>query len=474
MTETNTDTERDTDDTDEQQDHDIDVEQVSADELPEPDFEGHLPPDDLEVDGDNPNEMDDEMFSLLCERIRTRGWVGNAIVTDTEGTIADGEHRWKAAKELGLDEIPVKQYALDDDERRLWRQELNKIHGEHDKERDALEFDLITADDQLRDDTLDLLDTQDESLDEYLDLIRMDPPEKDVHAHGYDADNLNVHYQDCIAGMREHLDDNSVDMVFTSPPYNQQLGAGNDKKLRDTEAYEDDMDPSEYRAFIEDVFEELARVVKPTGHIFFNIGLRYNDGTITVPHWVPDLCPVTWRSYIVWNKNNTGRASISLQENGRFAGTWEPVYHFAEHPEPLRNRRNFDVWNAQQSSDEPGHDTGKHPAPFSVDLVDTAINATTDEGDLVLDPFLGSGTTAVAAINRDRDYIGFELDDEGAYKPIIQRRLRDAIRAKTASVNTPADGEQGVTSDEEGEPATDGGESTADDDTQTDGEVADG
>jgi len=66
-------------------------------------------------------------------------------------------------------------------------------------------------------------------------------------------------------------------------------------------------------------------------------------------------------------------------------------------------------------------------------LVTKAIDAATSEGDTILDPFMGSGTSAVAAIQNDRDYIGFELDEEGAYKPIIERRIGEAKRVVEAN-----------------------------------------
>ena len=70
----------------------------TLDDLPQPDYEGTVAVDDLETDGDNPNEMSDEQFGLLCDRMRQNGWLGGPVVTNTEGLIADGEHRWRAAQ----------------------------------------------------------------------------------------------------------------------------------------------------------------------------------------------------------------------------------------------------------------------------------------------------------------------------------------------------------------------------------------
>ena len=63
------------------------------------------------------------------------------------------------------------------------------------------------------------------------------------------------------------------------------------------------------------------------------------------------------------------------------------------------------------------------------------IDAYSYPGDTILDPFMGSGTTAVAAIYRDRDYVGFELDEMGQYQPIVERRISEAERQVEASVN---------------------------------------
>lgn len=395
------------------------TDELTLDDLPQPEEETTVSPDNLEVDGDNPNSQTDEMFGLLCDNMRKRGWIGNDIVADTDGLIADGEHRWRAAQEIGLTEVPVKLYDITDEERRLWRQELNKISGEHDSKRDALEYDYL-LDNGMSDEVQSLTRAAGEDLDDLLEEIKLqgDRPAQ----YEYDPEH-NVYFEDCIEGMRERLDDNSVDMVFTSPPYNVDIEYGE---------YDDDQTMEEYRQFLTDVFAELARVVKDDGHIFINHQHSYQDGKVHRNGWMDDLMPLPLRSYIIWAKEKGIKTSLSgLNGNGSFVPIWEFILHFSEDPRPLDNTPQYGLWEINSLS---GRDSGEHPAAYPVELPQKALEAATDQGDLILDPFMGSGTTAVAAIQNDRDYIGFELDAEN-YRPVIERRISEAKRAKESSVN---------------------------------------
>jgi len=195
---------------------------LTLDDLPQPVEQTTVHPDELYVDGDNPNEQQEETFGLLCDNMRAKGWLGNAIVADTDGCIADGEHRWRAAQEIGLTEVPVKQYDIDDAERRLWRQELNKIAGEHDAKRDALEYDQLLSE-GYTEEVDALTDAADEDLDELLAEIRVDTSQP--AGYEYDPDH-NVYFEDCVEGMRERLGDDSVDCVITDPPYGMSFQSG--------------------------------------------------------------------------------------------------------------------------------------------------------------------------------------------------------------------------------------------------------
>ena len=397
----------------------------TLDDLPQPAHKGTVDPESLETDGDNPNEMSDEQFGLLCDRMRQNGWLGGPIITNTDGLIADGQHRWQAAQEIGLTEVPVKQYDIDDATRRLWRQELNKIHGEHDTKRDALEYDYL-LDNGKTDEVQALTNAADEDLDELLAEIKIDSSKPAMYE--YDTDH-SVYFEDCVEGMKERLDDDSVDMVFTSPPYNVEKTATQGRES-ETVDYEDNKSVEEFREFIRTVVSELDRVVKGDGHIFINLDPVYNEGYVESHEWLRNATSRKLKSKIIWSKKQGHRPY--LPQKGQFQRDYEPIYHFSDSVAPLNDLGARSVWEVTASVDA-NEINGKHPAPYPVELVNRAIEAVASDGDVVLDPFMGSGTTAVAAIQNHCDYVGFELDEEGAYKPIIERRIGEAKRQVAAN-----------------------------------------
>ena len=90
--------------------------------------------------------------------------------------------------------------------------------------------------------------------------------------------------------------------------------------------------------------------------------------------------------------------------------------------------RRFNIWKYEQTQ---GHDaySKKHPAPFPEQLAQDHIISWSNEGDVVLDPFMGSGTTAVACIKTDRKYIGFELSEE--YCKMAEKRIEPYLMQQT-------------------------------------------
>lgn len=104
-----------------------------------------VPIDELTTDGFNPNFMSDKKFSALQANIKKYGFIV-PIITNNEGLVADGEHRLRAAKALGMKEVAAIQLPIKDVDRRILRQVLNKVKGEHDFMKDSEEFEKILED----------------------------------------------------------------------------------------------------------------------------------------------------------------------------------------------------------------------------------------------------------------------------------------------------------------------------------------
>jgi DNA modification methylase len=380
------------------------------------------------------------MFGLLCENLRAKGWIGNSIVANTgglpdydgdpEGLIADGEHRWRAAEEIGLEEVPVKFYEFEDDaERRLWRQELNKISGEHDRKRDALEYDLLLQEGR-SDDVQDLVDATGRDLDELLEEIRVDNGTPLVYDY---KPSHEVHFEDAVEGVRNRLDENSVDLVLTDPPYgvdvdlSETLGAEevDHAGSLENDGYKEAVDL--WRAIV----PELKRVLAPEGHLYaFASWKTYDDFRDVLEEVGFEVL-----NCVVWLKSTPNNQTAFGSGGVRYGYQHEFILyavHDTSEAQPLDRTMSDVILHKHSSADN------EHPTEKPVGLLETVLEQSTDQEDVVLDPFLGSGSTAVAAIQNERDIVGFELDEE-TYRQVIDRRIAEAERQLEAGVNAAAD-----------------------------------
>jgi DNA modification methylase len=394
-------------------------------DLPQPEYEGTVAVDALATDGDNPNEMTDEQFGLLCDRMRENGWLGGPIVTDTEGLIADGEHRWRAAQEIGLSEVPVRQFDIDDATRRLWRQELNKIHGEHDSKRDALEYDALLSE-GFTEEVEALTDAADEDLDELLAEIRVD--NSVGPAYEYDPEH-NVYFEDCVDGMRERVEDNSVACLLTDPPFgvNYGVGAGDFSTSAERSTLENNETLGEARELLDDVLSVFSEKATDDCHAY----IFANHKSETMVRELLDRHGWTLRSQLVWVKDSPmGLAALGNNVRSAYAPKHETAIFATRESENTRPVSNF----TDTVFEIPRVNNAEHPTEKPVPLLGPLVRNSTLEGELVCDPFMGSGATAIAAIQNDRDYVGFELDEDN-YRDVIERRIGEAKRQREAGVN---------------------------------------
>ena len=257
----------------------------------------------------------------------------------------------------------------------------------------------------------------------------------------------------CIVGDARNmsaLPDSSVALVVTSPPYfagkqyEEELGAGHVPS-----------DYVEFLAMLRDVFAECRRVLEPGGRIAVNIAnlgrKPYRSLAADVIRILQDDLQLLLRGEVVWQKGEGASGScawgsyrsavnpvlrdvterVVIASKGRFNRARTPEQRKADGL-PWKSTvgadeflsATLDVWQIDPESAR----RVQHPAPFPVELPERLIQLYTFAGDVVLDPFLGSGSTLVAAARQERRGVGYDLDP--AYVELARARVaaaRDAI-----------------------------------------------
>lgn len=199
---------------------------------------------------------------------------------------------------------------------------------------------------------------------------------------------IEIHNKDCIEALKE-MPDNSVDLVVTDPPYGMSFQS-NYRKDKHKKIEGDEYFPVE-------IVWELFRIARKGVYIF----CRW-DNMMELPK--PKSC-------LAWVKNNWSMGDLQ-HEHGR---QWEACLFYPQEGHEFI-KRIPDVIYADRTGNE------LHPTQKPVKLIKQIISA--NVGQVVCDPFLGSGTTAVACKQLGRDFIGFEIDKE--YCEIAKKRLEQS------------------------------------------------
>jgi len=229
----------------------------------------------------------------------------------------------------------------------------------------------------------------------------------------------------------EELPDNSVHLMVTSPPYN--VG----------KEYDQNLTLEEYREFLRRVWREVKRVLVPGGRACINIANLGRKPYIPLHCFIiEDMLDLGFlmRGEIIWNKGASGSPSTAW-------GTWlsarNPILRdvheyilvfskgmFTRKTVTKRkstiSREEFleftkSVWTFPA---EPASKIG-HPAPFPVELPYRLIQLYTFEEEIVLDPFMGSGQTAIAALKSGRHFVGYEIEEQ--YVRLAERRIEEFL-----------------------------------------------
>ena len=250
-----------------------------------------------------------------------------------------------------------------------------------------------------------------------------------------DIMELNLYLDQIICGdcldVMQKLPSESIDLIITSPPYNLKNSTGNGMKANTKSGkwagaslqngyshHDDNMPHSEYVAWQKQCLTEMFRLIKPTGAIFYNHKWRVQNGLLQDRQDIVGDFPV--RQIIIWKR----KGGINFNP-GYFLPTYEVIYLITKPDFKLAPKANAlgDVWEFTQEM------KNEHPAPFPVNLIERIISSTTAQ--IILDPFSGSGTTALVANMLNRNYIGIEISPE--YCEMAKKRIQDGTLQKKLS-----------------------------------------
>lgn len=231
----------------------------------------------------------------------------------------------------------------------------------------------------------------------------------------------------------KELPENSIDLIFTSPPYNFGL---------DYNTAEDGFGWKKYFDKLFTVFDECIRVLKYGGRIIVNIQPLFSD-YIPSHHVVSKFFmdrKLIWKGEIIWEKNNynckyTAWGSWKSPSNPYLKYTWEFLEIFAKGTLKKEGKREladisaeeFKKWVVGKWSIAPERNMKKyaHPAMFPEGLVERVLKLFSYKNDIVLDPFNGVGTTSVVARRLQRKYLGIDVSEDYCRK--AKERIKETL-----------------------------------------------
>jgi DNA modification methylase len=374
----------------------------------------HVSIDELRPDPANPRRISDQQIEALTRSLREYGFVQPVLARREDKTVIGGHQRLVAARRLGYKTVPVTWLDISVEQARLLNLALNKISGDWDLELLA----RLLSDLNVAEVDISLSGFQDDEVSKLLKSL--DHRERRERTESFDLDAaletaraapraqrgeswaLGDHRLMCgdacdLADVARLLDGKRTAMAFTDPPYNVGLGdhGGQQRGQRRRRLQNDALPVGEWEAFCRRWSRNLLASV---------------DGAIYVcmstKEW-PLVSAVLaeegahWSDTIVWAKDRfvLGRADYQRQYEPIWYGWRESASHYWN-----GDRDQGDLWRIERPSSSDAHPTMKPLA-----LVERAIENSSRPGDLVLDLFMGSGSTLVAAERTGRVCLGLEI-----------------------------------------------------------------
>lgn len=235
-----------------------------------------------------------------------------------------------------------------------------------------------------------------------------------------------IHLMDCLEGMKQ-MDDNSVDLIVTDPPYfienlktdlSEQSIRGSSKNSIFFNEFDHFKDLDAFKSFMFEVLGQFDRILRPKGQVYMFISYHHIE-------WFVAYIKEHFRFYkpLIWYKPDT----MGVFPN-QYGCNYEVILWFRTTKKGDKHKFINHIGNSQKdvftfysTNNAYRKEAGYHPTPKPIQLIRQFVLNSSNEGSLVLDAFMGSGTTAVACKQTGRNFIGFETNP--SYVDICNKRL---------------------------------------------------
>ncbi len=413
----------------------------------------YRPPSSLTPDPRNARTHPKRQIEQIVQSIRAFGFT-NPILADPDGNLIAGHGRLRAAKEMGLKEVPVITLSgLSEAQKKALRLADNKIALNAGWDTEILKLELAELSVPEIDIDLGLTGFSPGEID--VVLTEADDPDDEVipavpkapRVQPGDIWQLGEHRVACGDGrdvaFLERLvgEEQEIDCAFLDPPYNVKINGHVNAvgRHREFAMASGEMSENEFRAFLADTLGACARVSRDGAVHFVCMDWRHmDDVTASVGEIYDRLLNIC-----VWNKSNAGMGSLYRSKHEMVFVYWvgdAPHTNAVELGKHGRNRTN--VWDYASVNSMRGsrrEDLALHPTVKPVAMVADAICDVTRQGELVLDIFLGSGTSLIAAERVGRAFRGLDIDP--AYVDVAMTRWSEITGKEPVLVHREGDGE---------------------------------
>lgn len=254
--------------------------------------------------------------------------------------------------------------------------------------------------------------------------------------------DIDLYKGDCVEVL-DLLPNESIDLVITSPPYNIDLGKSKHNK-NGYNLYNDNKPHHVYIDWLRSVFDITYSKLKKGGRVCLNIGDSKNGAIPTssdVIQFMSNVIGYIPMAHIIWDKsqvrNRCAWGSFLSPSCPSFPTPFEHILVFAKETTKLQHKGNTDLTKEEfvswaygiwKFAPEKKQKQIGCPAIFPEELPKRCAKMFSYEGDVILDPFMGSGTTGIVCVKHNRKFIGIELDE--SYYDVANKRIKSAYHRK--------------------------------------------